>query len=286
MAADGTAAALEQIESLRFSHEVRLLGEIRRRFGAIPLMDFDASERMLDRRKRDLLGDAVRITEDLLPDVHAVYRTCLKRAGGALLGDLFVQQSPSYNASVFAHDRRFDILVHSALLRDFAPDELHFVFGHELGHVLFRHNAIPVREILAGTEGLPAEAARLLLSWSRAAEISADRIGLLCCGALSAAAGALFKTASGLPGIDTSRVLSSFRRQYDALEKQIHKDADGESWRRTHPMIPIRFKAMELAALDIIALACGSAGFSKRGFQGVDRQISTILSALETVEAA
>jgi hypothetical protein len=48
MAADGTAAALEQIESLRFSHEVRLLGEIRRRFGAIPLMDFDASERMLD----------------------------------------------------------------------------------------------------------------------------------------------------------------------------------------------------------------------------------------------
>ena len=65
----------EQIESLRFSYESHLFGEIRRRLGAIPLMDFNASGRLLECRKRDLLGDAVRITADLLPEVHDIYQS-------------------------------------------------------------------------------------------------------------------------------------------------------------------------------------------------------------------
>jgi hypothetical protein len=80
-------------------------------------------------------------------------------------------------------------------------------------------------------------------------------------------------------------VLTSFRRQYDALERRIREDRGAEGWIRTHPMIPIRFKAMELAALDIIALGRGGFGFSEKGFQGVDRQISAILAALETADA-
>ena len=276
----------EQIESLRFSYESHLFGEIRRRLGAIPLMDFNASGRLFECRKRDLLGDAVRITADLLPEVHEIYQSCLDRLGGGLTGDLFVQQSPAYNASVLAHDRRFDILVHSALLRDFAPDELRFVFGHELGHVVFSHSVFPVQEIIARVEGLPPDAARLLLCWSRASEVSSDRIGLLCCGRLSPAAGALFKTASGLSGIDTDRILRSFRLQYEDLERRICQTHDAPGWVRTHPMIPIRFKAMELAALDIIALGHGSGGFSEKGFRSMDRQISGILAALDMAGAA
>ena len=275
----------EQIESLRFSYESRLFEEIRRRFGGIPLIQFSESGRLLDRRKRDLLGEAVRVTADLLPEVHEIYQSCLDRLGGGLRGDLFVQQSPAYNASVFAQDRRFDILVHSALLRDFDPDELRFVFGHELGHVVFSHSAFPVREIVSRVENLPPEAVGLLLRWSRASEVSSDRVGLLCCGGLSAAAGALFKTASGLSGIDTDRVLRSFRRQFEDLERRIQEARDPSGWVRTHPMIPIRFKAMELAALDIVALGHGGFGFSEKGFRIVDRQISGILAALDAAGA-
>lgn len=275
----------KQIESLRFSYESQMIGEIRRRLGAIPLMDFNESGRLLECRRRDLLGDAVRITADLLPGVHEIYQSCLDRLGGGFSGDLFIQQSPAYNASVFAHDRRFDILVHSALVKDFEPDELRFVFGHELGHVVFSHTVFPVRDIIANEEGLPPEAARLLLCWSRASEVSSDRIGLLCCGRLSAAAGALFKTASGLSGIDTDRILRSFRLQYEDLERRIHQTQDSPGWVRTHPMIPIRFKAMELAALDIIALGHGSGVFSEKGFRNMDRQISRILAALDMAGA-
>lgn len=269
------------LETLRFSYESYLFGAIRQRIGVVPLMDFSKASHLLEMRRQDLLGDAVRVSADLVPEIHDAYQTCLNAVGGGIAGDLFIQQSPDYNASVFAHDNRFDIVIHSSLVRDFSLDELRFVFGHELGHVIFKHSLFPVKEILPQVAKVDRPLTQLLLRWSRASEISADRIGMLCCGQLGAAATALFKTSSGLSGIDVDRVLRSFRAQFEDLERQILGAANRSAWVRTHPMMPIRFKALELAALDIVALCRRTGGFSAKGFQCVDRQISTILEALD-----
>ncbi|GBC59866.1 peptidase M48 [Desulfonema ishimotonii] len=268
-------------EALRFSYESELLRVISARLGAVPLIDHSRSGNLLAARRQELLGEAVRVTADLLPETHAVYRSCLELLGGGLTGDLFVQQSGVYNASVFAHDTQFDILVHSALLKDFTADELRFVFGHELGHVFFKHSLFPVRGIIEQIGEDSPEAVALLLRWSRASEISADRMGMLCCGQLEPAVSALFKTASGLSGIDMGRVLTSFRKQYKALESQIRSVGEVAGWVRTHPMVPIRFKALELAALDIIALGRRDGFFSPRGFRDIDRQVADLLGALD-----
>jgi len=267
------------LDALRFSYEHRLLETLRSHLGVIPLIDFTQSRRLMESRRRDLLGDAARVTGDLLPEIHSAYRSALDMVGGRLSGDLYVQQSSFYNASVFAHAERFDILIHSALIRDFSIDELRFVFGHELGHVAFQHHLFPVREIIAEIGDRDPAATRLLLRYARATEVSADRVGLLCCGQLAPAATALFKTASGLTGIDVDRTLRSLHRQFSDLETQLKSAHDAAGWVRTHPMIPIRFKAMELSALDIVAIA--RIGFSERGFRQVDRQVGAILEALD-----
>ncbi len=269
------------VESLRFSYESRLFRAISARFGPIQLVDDDKSRQFLNARRRDLLGDAVRVTADLLPEIHAIYRHCLDSVGGGVEGELFIRQSQEYNASAFAHDRRFDILIHSALINDFTADELRFVFGHELGHVVFQHSQFPVRDMYPLFKDHDPEGAVLLLRWSQAAEVSADRVGMLCCGQLGAAVTALFRTASGLRGIDENRALRCFRNQYAELETQLRSAADRSAWIRTHPMIPIRFKAIELSALDLIALGKGTGGFSKKGFQRIDQQIADTLEALE-----
>jgi Zn-dependent protease with chaperone function len=271
-----------EIETLRFGYESELLRTIARRFGPIPLLDDARGRHLLDARRRDLLGDAVRITADLLPEVHAVYRECLEAIGGGLAGDLFVCQSAAYNAGVFARGESFDLLIHSALVNEFSAEELRFVFGHELGHVVFRHSAFPVRELAEALGGREPAAAALLFRWSRAAEISADRVGMLCCGKLGPASTALFRTASGLAGIDVDRVLRSLRSQFEALEVALAKSLGPLSGIRSHPMIPVRFKAIELAALDIIAFGRRTGGFSDRGFRQVDRQIAAILRRLES----
>jgi Zn-dependent protease with chaperone function len=124
-------------------------------------------------------------------------------------------------------------------------------------------------------------AANLLLRYARATEISADRVGLLCCGHLTPAVSALFKISSGLTGVEPDRMLRSLRDQFNDLEQQLQSARTAAGWIRTHPMIPVRFKAMELAALDIIALHRKNPVFSDRGFRRIDQQIAAILEALD-----
>jgi len=70
--------------------------------------------------------------------------------------------------------------------------------------------------------------------------------------------------------------------QYQDLENQLRSVNNTDAWVRTHPMIPIRFKALELAALDIIALARRTGSFSAKGFRKIDEQISFILETLDS----
>ncbi len=270
------------IEKLRFGYESRLFDILEAQLGQSLCQGAVQAQNMLQTWKRNLLGNAVCVTAELLPEVHRHYQRCLDMLGANLNGDLFVQQGMEYNASVFAYQNKFDVLINSSLLNNFTPDEWRFVFGHELGHVIFGHSRFSVREILANMPDVSADTADMLFRWSRAAEVSADRIGLLCCGKLTDAVIALFKTASGLSGIDADRVLASFRRQYDSLETQLREaGTDGFAWVRTHPMMPIRFKALELAALDIVSLRHNPSGFSWKGFRLIDDQIARILESLD-----
>ncbi len=271
----------DTLENLRFGYETKLFEAIEAEIGEQRGRDSEEAQDLLQMRRRSLLGDAVRITPELLPEVHAAYRECLDVLGGGLTGNLFVLQSPEYNASVLAHDKTFDVVVHSALLKDFSLPQLKFVFGHELGHVVFGHSKFNIREILGNPDGVAASLASLLFKWSRAAEVSADRVGLMCCGQLRDAVSALFLTASGIQGIDDDRVLRSLRGQYDELERHINEQKGSHGWIRTHPMIPIRFKACELAALDITALRQSHRGFSWSGFRGIDTEIMNVLETLD-----
>lgn len=278
--------AITDIEYLRFNYESSLLREIETRLGAIPTIGQIQSQNFLALRKRNLLGDAMLISPDVLPEVYEIYTNCLNLFGNDLHGNLFVRQSKEYNANIFSHNKKFDLLIHSALLEDFTPNELSFVLGHELGHVLLGHSQVSMLDLLKLIEDLKPglispETKDLMYRWSRAAELSADRVGLLCCGKLEPAAKALFRTLSGLSGISIDRILNSFHTQYDFLEAHMEKLSDGQSWIGTHPMIPIRFKALELAALDIILLRNQPDVFSQKGFRKVDQKISSILLTLD-----
>ncbi len=273
----------QELLQLRFSYEGQLFDAIRRQLGDEMTKKGDKVVReQFHARKRHLLGDAVRITADLAPEINAEYQTCLGMLGADLVGDLYVIQSSDYNANVLAHGKRFDLLMHSSMLRDFSMPELRFVIGHELGHVIFEHSTFSIHEVFEKKQGqVDAGLAHNMFSWSRAAEVSADRIGLLCCGSMGQAVTALFKTSSGLPGVTEEQVLRSFRAQYQDLVGHIGDEGQGHEWIRTHPMMPIRFKAIELAALDVMALRASSRGFSSAGFRRIDREIASILEALD-----
>jgi Zn-dependent protease with chaperone function len=73
-----------------------------------------------------------------------------------------------------------------------------FVVGHEFGHVAYGHHLLPTRAILAQKGACDAERALKSMACSHRAEISADRVGLLCCQDPDVAATAFVKLPSGL----------------------------------------------------------------------------------------
>ncbi len=271
-----------RLDSLRFKFErnlaQRLLKDPRVQAASNP----GASKLNFTSRARSLLGNAVKITPGLIPDLYQLYQQCLHMVGGGLEGDLFIQQQSDYNASVCAIGQRFDIVISSAIIKDFSRTEVAFVIGHELGHVMFEHMQIPVRAILAAETGVSYLLAQDLFQWSRASEISADRVGLLCSGDLSSAASGFFKLSSGLSVDRIDAVIQSFQQQFDAIQRLATSTYDPRAWIGTHPLVPIRFKGLELIALDILALRHRQ-GAGAKGFEAVDDLIAEVLQSTEPV---
>jgi Zn-dependent protease with chaperone function len=101
--------------------------------------------------------------------------------------ELFVSQTPLVNAGAYGMDRPF-IVLNSGAVRLLDRDELTYLLGHELGHVLSGHVLYRTMIVLLmqlAQMGFPVVglAARIvliaLLEWQRKSELSADRAGLL-----------------------------------------------------------------------------------------------------------
>ena len=271
------------LPGMRFANDEELATRITTAFGSPALGDNPDSEQMIEMRERQLLGDSIKITRALLPDIILSFERCLETLElDPAQGSLYVQQSSEYNANVLARGNRFSLVLNSGIINDFSVPEIRFVIGHELGHVLYKHSDISVPGLLRKHHDLGFEDARLLFRWSQSAEISADRVGLLCAGSLKGSVAALFKVSSGLNGMPIDAIFSSLQSQYDDLKEHVTSVETGGEFLRTHPMSPIRFKALELAAKHFkLNYGTGSEG-EDRNFIELDRQLSVLFDMLDS----
>jgi uncharacterized tellurite resistance protein B-like protein len=200
--------------------------------------------------RRRLLTTSVRLSEAMAPDLHKMAHECGERLELGIALELYVYSSPVYNAMCFKpEDGRLFVMFASSLLEAFNDDELKFVMGHELGHHVYSHHDIPIGYILRGGTRPAPRLALDLFTWSRYAEISADRAGAHCAQNLLAVSRALFKLASGLSGDTVQFHLDDFLDQVDAMQVEDAVPGQGapkEDWFATHPFSPLRVKALSL----------------------------------------
>ena len=99
--------------------------------------------------RRHLLATAIRLTPDMAPDVHDTVDASRRMLWVETPVETYVYPEPMFNAAAVAPERgRLFLLLSSALLEAFEPDELRFVVGHELGHHFFEHHRIPVAALV------------------------------------------------------------------------------------------------------------------------------------------
>ncbi len=207
------------------------------------------------RHRRSLLAEAIRLNRRMAPAVAEALADCREWLGVTTPVEVFLEPKPVYSAFLSrGRSGPLALGLSSRLLEEFSPAELRFVIGHELGHALFDHFGIPMPitatiEDVGGT--LVSRAVQLkLFVWCRAAEVSADRAGLLCAGDPEIAATAFFKMSSGLsrPVIKTD--LEAFASQVESLASapsaahEVRDDDDTLDCFSTHPYTPVRVRAL------------------------------------------
>lgn len=197
--------------------------------------------------RRDLLLQSLRLTRGIAPELFRALDRVVERLGLENEIEAFCLAEPMPNAFVTPPEHGRVLLgVSSAAMERLDPAELTFVLGHELGHVLFDHFSL-TPEVLQSDERLaPAQLARYY-AWMRYAELSADRVGLLCCDDADAAVRAFFKLTSGLsePRFMSHAQESAHQWAEIAAEKMESAEAD---WFSTHPYSPLRLKALDTFA--------------------------------------
>jgi Zn-dependent protease with chaperone function/uncharacterized tellurite resistance protein B-like protein len=200
--------------------------------------------------RRRLLATALRVTEEMMPDVHEEVRECRQRLSVDTPLEVYVYPDARFNAAAVKPEAgRLFILLSSGLLEAFPVSERRFVIGHELGHHLFGHHEIPIGYVLQGRERPRPDLALRLFAWSRYAEISADRAGAHCVDGPDDVARALFRLASGLRRPLEGVRIEGFVAQIDELRLEQSDPGQGApqaDWFSTHPFSPLRLKALKL----------------------------------------
>jgi Peptidase family M48 len=181
-----------------------------------------------ERRLRLLyLASAVRVGEAQFRGVHEIYGEAISTLDLPGRPELYVTQAPAPNAVTLGLDEPF-IVVTTGLLDLVDDDELRFVLGHELGHAQSGHAVyqtmlLTLLRLSASIGWLPIGYLGLraliaaLREWSRKAELSGDRAGLLAGQDVDAALRTHLKLAGGarLSEMDTEAFLAQ-GREYEA----------------------------------------------------------------------
>ncbi len=133
------------------------------------------------------LANAVRVSPTQFPRVHRLYERAASTLDAPAAYAVYVAQTPIVNAGAYGMERPF-IILNSGMLSLLDDDELEFVLGHELGHVMSGHvlyTTMMVILVQLAERGFPVVgwAARAILlalmEWYRKAELSSDRAGIL-----------------------------------------------------------------------------------------------------------
>jgi len=126
------------------------------------------------------------------PEVAALAERCKQRLGIEDELQVFVAKSDTINAFATGFRAPYTVVLYTGLIDALDEDELAFVIGHELGHVMMGHTTLltligQLGYQSYGTRGLQIVFRMAFLSWMRTGEYTADRAGLVACQNLNAA---------------------------------------------------------------------------------------------------
>jgi Zn-dependent protease with chaperone function len=202
------------------------------------------------------LASSVRASEQQFPELYQSMLDGCYILDLPTVPELFITQSPLVNAMTLGADKPFMVIT-TGMVDLMDAEEMRFVIGHELGHVLSGHAVY--RTMLYHLLNLITRLAWLpivlpakgviwaLEEWYRKSELSCDRAGLLAGQDVEAGRRALMKTAGGSRLVEFNPdAFHQQAREYDAVpdvREGLLKLLQLQG--TTHPFAVIRFAELD-----------------------------------------
>lgn len=221
-------------------------------------------------------GHCLKVQPALLPDFFNLCQEVKQRLDFNELVDFYITGDSTVNAfSLAAEDEGHPhiVNVNSGLFDLMTQDELRFVVGHELGHLINRDTALSrlIQFVFPPNANAPVSLQYKIRLHEQLAELVADRYGYLATDNLNVCVTAFFKMASGLDlekmNVSIDALLSDNNRRLDYFLN------DKGVSRASHPVNPIRVQALNLFA---------NATSEEELKQGMDELIAILLKVGDT----
>jgi Zn-dependent protease with chaperone function len=209
----------------------------------------------------DNIASNVRVTPRMFGRLHRSLEWACKILS-IEVPELYVTLDPVPNAFTYGHTHPF-IVMTSGLIDLLDDEERMFVLAHELGHikadhvlytVLARNIATIMSVIGQATFGIGTLVGQGLVmalnEWSRKAELTADRAGLLCVQDLQPCVRTFMKLAGGASRLFAEMDQDEFVRQIRAYDETDHSTLNRAyklllTLPRSHPYPILRAKALD-----------------------------------------
>lgn len=226
--------------------------------------------------RSNMEGHCLKVQPDLLPDFYALCQEVKQRLNFTEPVDFYITGDASVNAFSLAAEDKGEphiVNVNSALFDLMTQDELRFVIGHELGHLINKDTALSrlINFVFPPNSNVPVSLQYKIRLHAQLAELVADRYGFIATESMDVCVTAFFKMASGLDlakmnvSLDALIADNNRRLEYFLKDKGVS--------RASHPVNPIRVQALNLFA---------NAASEEELKQGMDELISILLKVGDT----
>jgi len=215
------------------------------------ILDMSSVDQSSSYWKNVMEGHSFKVEKRLMSHLHDLFYDVKDKLGFTEDVDFYITGNASVNAFAVASSKEgmpHIINVNSGLIDLMTDDELRFVVGHEIGHLMNKDTELLnlISFIFPSATTPPLILQYKIRLWQQLSELVADRYGYMAIPDLGVCVSAFFKLASGL---DLSKIDMKMDVFIEENLKHLEYFKEGQGLNNeSHPVNPVRVQSLNLFA--------------------------------------
>lgn len=215
------------------------------------ILEMSSADQGSDYWKNAMEGHSFKVEKRLMSHLYDLFYDVKERLGFTEDIDFYITGDASVNAFAVASSKKGDpniINVNSGLIDLMTDDELRFVVGHEIGHLMNKNKELMnlIYFVFPPNVQQPLVLQYKIRLWQQLSELVADRYGYMAIPDLGVCVSAFFKIASGL---DLGKIDMQMDMFIEENLKRLDYFKNGQGLSHgSHPVNPVRVQSLNLFA--------------------------------------